>query len=67
MMNEIIRTNLPNIKHNIYLKKQTNNNNKKNGESSMLKPNDKVRIKFQEKWKKGIILKKKFNDQDHTY
>ena len=60
MMKRIIWTNLPNIEHNIYLKKQTNKyNNKKKGELPMLKPNDKVRIKLQEKCKrKGIILKK---------
>ena len=38
MMKRIIRTNLPNISHNIYLKKQTNNK-KKNEELPMLKPN----------------------------
>ena len=40
-MKRIIQTNPPCIKHNIYLKKQTNNN-KKNGELSMLKPNETI-------------------------
>ena len=35
------------------------NDNEKNAELPMLKPNDRVGIKFQGKWKrKGMILKK---------
>ena len=60
-----IRTIMPNIKHSLAMKKQPENNDK-NKELPKLQPYDKVRIKYQNNWKrKGTVLRKL--DQPRSY